>query len=58
MREGLLGVKRLVGQLPILTKPRVGEKLWVYLAMSEVVVNAVLVWKEEGKQYPMYYISY
>lgn len=35
-----------------------GEKLWVYLATSEVAISAVLVQQEEGEQYPMYYISY
>lgn len=51
-------LKDYLGELSILTKPCTGEKLWVYLTTSEVVVSAVIVLQEEGRQYPVYYISY
>ncbi|XP_070020270.1 uncharacterized protein [Nicotiana sylvestris] len=38
-------------------KPKAGEKLLLYLAISEVAVSAVLVREEQGKQSPIYYVS-
>ena len=34
-----------------------GEQLFIYLAVSEGTVNAVLIWDEEGKQFSVYYVS-
>lgn len=39
-----------------MSKPNDGEQLFVYLAVSEVG-SAVLIWEEEGRQYPIYYAS-
>lgn len=50
-------LKYYLGELQILTKPYVSEKLWVYLAMSIVVMSIVLVRQEEGEQYPICNIS-
>ncbi|KAK3036832.1 hypothetical protein RJ639_031310 [Escallonia herrerae] len=42
---------------PLLTKPVIGEDLFLYLSISEVAVSKVLIWEEEGKQRHVYYIS-
>ena len=41
---------------PVLTAPRPGEDLFVYLSVSEHVVSAVLL-KDQGVQQLVYYIS-
>lgn len=42
----------------MLVKPSVGERLWLYLAMSKVVVSAVLVKQDGVDQLSVYYVSY
>ena len=42
---------------PILSAPEDGEDLFLYLAISEVDVSAVLVQEENGKQKPVFYTS-
>ncbi|XP_038678367.1 uncharacterized protein LOC119979809 [Tripterygium wilfordii] len=42
---------------PLLSKLKIGEQLYVYLVVSEVAINAVLVREEEKKQLPVYYVS-
>ena len=42
--------------LPILTSPRLGDKLYLYLSAAKEVVSAVLV-REEGVQIPVYYVG-
>ena len=41
---------------PVLTAPRPGEDLFVYLSVSEHVVSAVLL-RDQGVQQLVYYIS-
>ncbi|KAL2237224.1 UNVERIFIED_CONTAM: Transposon Tf2-12 polyprotein [Sesamum indicum] len=41
----------------LLSNPMVGEKLYVYLAVSDNAVSSVLVQEEGGKQSPVYYVS-
>ena len=42
---------------PLLAKPSEGEKLYLYLAVSEQAISAVMV-KEDGKiQKSIYYVS-
>ena len=41
---------------PMLTAPRPGEDLFVYLSVSEHVVSAVLL-RDQGVQQLVYYIS-
>ncbi|XP_012838229.1 PREDICTED: uncharacterized protein LOC105958770 [Erythranthe guttata] len=50
-------LKGLLAQLPLLTKPKAGEKLYVYLSVGEYSVSSVLIREEEGKQNPVYYAS-
>ncbi|XP_070004118.1 uncharacterized protein [Nicotiana sylvestris] len=49
--------KTYLSNLPLLAKPKVGERLLIYLAVSEVAVSAVLVREDQGKQSPIYYVS-
>ncbi|XP_052177535.1 uncharacterized protein LOC127791591 [Diospyros lotus] len=50
-------LKEYMGQAPLLSKPRDGEKLVIYLGVSAHALSAALVREEEGVQYPVYYIS-
>ena len=43
-------------QAPVLTAPKPGEDLFMYLLVSEHAVSAVLL-KDKGVQQPVYYIS-
>ena len=42
---------------PLLSKPIKGERLYLYLIVSEEAVNTSLVRKEEKVQWPIYYVS-
>ncbi|KAK3023067.1 hypothetical protein RJ639_043082 [Escallonia herrerae] len=42
---------------PLLSKPLVGEELFLYLAIAESAISAVLVREQSGKQLPIYYGS-
>ncbi|XP_012848582.1 PREDICTED: uncharacterized protein LOC105968491 [Erythranthe guttata] len=50
-------LKETLARLPLLAKPRAGEKLYVYLAAGEQAVSAVLLSEREGVQRPIYYVS-
>ncbi|KAK3030896.1 hypothetical protein RJ639_037246 [Escallonia herrerae] len=50
-------LKHYLSSPPLLTKPVTGEDLFLYLSISEVAVSTFLIWEEEGKQRPVYYIS-
>ncbi|KAK3041179.1 hypothetical protein RJ639_028658 [Escallonia herrerae] len=41
----------------LLSKPLVGEELFLYLAIADSAVSAVLVREQDGKQLPIYYVS-
>ena len=41
----------------LLSKPKDGEQLFFYLAVSKAVVSAVLVREEDGKKFQVYYVS-
>ncbi|XP_075107027.1 uncharacterized protein LOC142180009 [Nicotiana tabacum] len=49
-RQALKDMKAYLTNPPLLSKPRDGERLFVYLAVAEVVVSAVLVSEDKGKQ--------
>ncbi|KAL5565099.1 hypothetical protein UlMin_028263 [Ulmus minor] len=55
--QALHDLKRYLTSPPLLSKPKDGEQLYIYLAVSEGAVSAVLVREEEGKQFPVYYMS-
>ncbi|KAK0575216.1 hypothetical protein LWI29_035602 [Acer saccharum] len=50
-------LKEYLGRAPILSKPVVGETLYLYLSVTEVVTSSVLIRLEEGIQKPVYYTS-
>ncbi|XP_017245311.1 uncharacterized protein LOC108216961 [Daucus carota subsp. sativus] len=55
--EAFQSIKRHLGSPPLLSKPKEGETLIIYLAVSDYAVNAVLVREEESTQLPVYYVS-
>ncbi|XP_060969882.1 uncharacterized protein LOC133037084 [Cannabis sativa] len=55
--EALRQLKSYLSSPPLLAKPKDGETLYMYLAVSEVAVNVALVREDEGKQQPIYYVS-
>ncbi|XP_061363479.1 uncharacterized protein LOC133307075 [Gastrolobium bilobum] len=51
-------IKRQLASPPVLTRPREGEALIIYLYVGDVAVNSVIVQEnEEGKQ-PIYFVSW
>ncbi|CAA7047599.1 unnamed protein product, partial [Microthlaspi erraticum] len=55
--KALKELKNYLTSPPLLSKPKDGEVLLLYLAVSDHAVSAVLVREEENKQYPVYYVS-
>ena len=52
-------LKKYMAEPPLLSKPVEGETLYVYLAVSEQALSAVLVREESKVQKPVYYaVSY
>ncbi|KFK32352.1 hypothetical protein AALP_AA6G230500 [Arabis alpina] len=50
-------LKEYLATPPILAKPVTGEPLFLYIAVSETAVSAVLVREERGEQKPIFYVS-
>ena len=50
-------MKNYLSSPPFLAKPELGEKLFLYLIISPVVIEAILIRKEAKIQKPIYYIS-
>ncbi|XP_063943205.1 uncharacterized protein LOC135150603 [Daucus carota subsp. sativus] len=50
-------LKKYMAEPPLLSKPIDGETLYVYLAVSEQALSAVLVREEFKVQKPVYYVS-
>ena len=46
-----------MGRAPLLSKPKDGEKLIIYLGVSQHTLSATLVRGDEGMQHPVYYVS-
>ena len=42
---------------PTLAKLDAQKKLIIYLSVSEEVISVVVIQKQEGKQYPIYFVS-
>ena len=55
--QTFLNLKMHLAEPPIFSKPMSGEPLFLYLAMTENAVSAVLVREEECAKKPVYYIS-
>jgi len=50
-------LKEYLSTSPVLSAPEDGEELFLYLAVSEVVVSGVLIKEENKKQKPVFYTS-
>ena len=50
-------MKKYITSPPLLSKPKDGEQLFIYLAVSKSTVGVVLIREEEGKQFSVYYVS-
>ncbi|XP_019255070.1 PREDICTED: uncharacterized protein LOC109233648 [Nicotiana attenuata] len=55
--QALKELKKYLSSPPLLSKPKEGETLLVYLTVSEVAISAGLVQEDKGTQSPIYYIS-
>ncbi|XP_022880896.1 uncharacterized protein LOC111398193 [Olea europaea var. sylvestris] len=55
--DAFQGLKRHLGQAPILSKPKPSEILQLYLAVSNEAISAVLTREEGTTQLPVYYTS-
>ncbi|GKB04838.1 reverse transcriptase domain-containing protein [Tanacetum coccineum] len=51
-------MKKLIGELPMLTAPKEKEELIIYLAAAKEAISAVLMTEREGKQIPVYFVSH
>ncbi|XP_024033590.1 uncharacterized protein LOC112095713 [Citrus clementina] len=50
-------LKEYLARAPLLSPPREGDQLFLYLAISKWATSSVLVREDEGKQHPVYYTS-
>ncbi|XP_062080822.1 uncharacterized protein LOC133785619 [Humulus lupulus] len=50
-------LKEHLGKPPLLAKPERGERLYLYLAVSEHAISAALIKGEKKHQQPVYYVS-
>ncbi|CAH9054188.1 unnamed protein product [Cuscuta epithymum] len=55
--QALQQLKEYMTTPPLLTKPKEGDELQLYLAVSEHAVSAVLTKEDDGMQTPVYYVS-
>jgi len=56
MRSNILKFESLASP-PLLSKPLPGEALFLYVAVSNIVVSATLIWEGGGIQRQVYYVS-
>ncbi|XP_074351895.1 uncharacterized protein LOC141691046 [Apium graveolens] len=54
--EAFQNIKKYLSSPPILSNPKEGETLVLYLVVSDFAVSAVLVREEDGIQLPVYYV--
>ncbi|XP_075645776.1 uncharacterized protein LOC142616909 [Castanea sativa] len=50
-------LKRYLSNPPLLSPPKKGENLYLYLATSVTAISASLIREEDKKQLPVYYVS-
>ena len=55
--EAFQKIKEHLGSPPLLSKPKEGEVLIIYMVISDYAISVVLVREEEDIQYPVYYVS-
>ena len=56
-KEAFQDLKRYMRSPPILSNPKLGEDLYMYLAVSNQAVSVVLLKTRDGAQWLVYYIS-
>ncbi|KAL8134178.1 hypothetical protein AgCh_009294 [Apium graveolens] len=56
-QNAFVELKKYMAQAPLLAKPALNEVLYLYLAISESALSAVLVKEELKIQKPVYYVS-
>ncbi|XP_074362950.1 uncharacterized protein LOC141703291 [Apium graveolens] len=55
--EAFQNIKKHLSSPSMLSNPKAGETLILYLAVSDFAISAVLVREEDGVQLPVYYVS-
>ena len=50
-------LKHYLSNPPLLSPSKEGENLYLYMIVSATVVGVALVWEEDKKQLPVYYVS-
>ena len=50
-------LKKYLSSPPLLSPSKLGEELYLYIAVSQATVNPALVREEEVSQQPVYFIS-
>ncbi|TNV98812.1 hypothetical protein C5H24_12470, partial [Xylella fastidiosa] len=55
--EAFKDLKKYLGTPPLLSKPKKGERLILYLAVSEHAISAALLRTEGTEQKPIYFVS-
>ena len=55
--EALKQLKKSLSEPPILTRPNEGETLYLYLAVADEALSAVLIRETNAGQRPVYYVS-
>ncbi|XP_074326570.1 uncharacterized protein LOC141664514 [Apium graveolens] len=55
--EAFQNIKKHLSSPPMLSNPKAGETLTLYLAVSDFTISAVLVREEDDVQLPVYYVS-
>ncbi|XP_077242492.1 uncharacterized protein LOC143883003 [Tasmannia lanceolata] len=56
-QESFDSLKQYLQALPVLTKPELGEELFLYLAISSTTVSAALAQQKGKQEHPVYYVS-
>lgn len=55
--EALQQLKRYFTSPLLLSMPKVGERLFIYLVVSKTTIFVVLVREEDGRKLPVYYVN-
>ena len=55
-QEVFEALKKYMSEAPLLAKPKPGEVLYLYMAVSNTTLGAVLVREELKVQKPIYYV--
>lgn len=50
-------LKNHLGSLPILSRPKINESLYLYLAVADLELAAMLIREKDNRKEPIYYVS-